>query len=374
MRPLVLFNHFSPHPNAATGITVYSWRILEALARSGRYRYVLWTNWDADALPPAFSELGVQIKHRHNYQNEGLAWLNDAAQMAGLVRQSGADLIFSPHPFGAVTGGVPRVLVAHDLRRVQHPELHSWRSRLQWNLIFPLTIRQSSAIVAVSNATRNAIGEFYPDVLAKTRVVHEASPLAAPSGELHPPNMEKPYGLMVANITSVKRLGILTEAMRKLKARGRSVGIVLVGRNDSADAEFTAARADGLDLRTIGGQSDTDLQRLYAHADFYVNTSLVEGFCLPILEAQTMGLPIICSDLRVLREVAGDGAIYFPPNDSDSLANAMESLLGGRMSADVLRAAAKENVARFSWERAAKETEAVFDDVLSYRSDVAQVG
>ncbi len=365
MTPLVLFNHFSPHPNAVTGITVYSWRILEALARTGRFRYVLSTNWDLDRVPAVFRELGVELQHRPNVRNEGLAWLNDALRMGGIVRRSGADLVFSPHPFGAATGTAPRISVAHDLRRVQHPELHNWRARAQWNAIFPLTLRRASAVIAVSGATRDAIARYYPDVSPKVRVVHEASPLPAPGTPPPRPEVEGPYGLMVANVTAIKKLGVLTDALRSLKASGRSVKILLVGRDDSGDEAFAAARSEGLDLQTVGTVNDAELQRLYAHAAFYVNTSLVEGFCLPILEAQESGCPIVCSDLPVLREVAGEGAIFYPPGDSAALAEAMTRLLEDPETSARLRAAAAVNVARFSWAKAATETEAVFDSVLA---------
>jgi glycosyltransferase involved in cell wall biosynthesis len=364
MTRTILFNHSSPHPNAVTGITVYSWNLLEALARRKKYNYILVTNWDEQALPPIFSELGVRVIHRPNPRNEAMAWLNENLSLWTSRRRIGADLMFSPHPFSVAIGPLPRVLVVHDLRRVEHPELHSWQSRLQWKLLFGLSLRRAAAIIAVSRATRDAIAKHYPHALSKTDVVQEASPLKISSASASKSRPDKPYGLMVANITPIKRLAVLTGAMRILRSRGREQTIVLVGRNDSKDTEIEAAVRDGLDLRVVQNATDGDLEDLYRNASFYVNTSIVEGFCLPILEAQTLGCPILCSDLPVLREVAGEGALFLPPGDSVALADAIERLMDRPDEAERLRAAGLENAKLFSWDRAARETEAVFEAVL----------
>jgi glycosyltransferase involved in cell wall biosynthesis len=105
------------------------------------------------------------------------------------------------------------------------------------------------------------------------------------------------------------------------------------------------------------------LRTLYANAKVYINTSLVEGFCLPILEAHTLGVPVICSDIPVLREVAGDGALFVDPGDADALAAAISTVFGDPAVAADLRQRAIANARRFSWEKAARETEAVFDRV-----------
>ena len=73
-------------------------------------------------------------------------------------------------------------------------------------------------------------------------------------------------------------------------------------------------------VRSIGLVSDSVLAAIYQEAHCLVNTSLDEGFCLPILEAQSRGVPIVCSDIPVLREIASDGAMFFNPVDLAELA------------------------------------------------------
>jgi glycosyltransferase involved in cell wall biosynthesis len=76
------------------------------------------------------------------------------------------------------------------------------------------------------------------------------------------------------------------------------------------------------------------------------------------------GLPVACSDRSSLPEVAGDAALLFDPSDPAAIARAIERLLGDRALAERLRAAGRDRAAGFTWERAARETLAVYARVL----------
>ena len=85
---------------------------------------------------------------------------------------------------------------------------------------------------------------------------------------------------------------------------------------------------------------------------------------LPVIEAQTFGVPAIASDIPVLREVAGEGAMFFPTGDAAALAERIDALARDPARQRVLARAALENAARFSWDRAAGEVEAIFARAL----------
>ncbi|MEM7539366.1 MAG: glycosyltransferase [Chloroflexota bacterium] len=90
--------------------------------------------------------------------------------------------------------------------------------------------------------------------------------------------------------------------------------------------------------------------------------SLHEGFGLPILEAQHYGVPIMTANNSSLPEVAGDAAIFVDPMDVDAIADAMLRLSQDEDLRQRLIVAGYENVKRFSWEKAAKETLAVLEE------------
>jgi glycosyltransferase involved in cell wall biosynthesis len=109
----------------------------------------------------------------------------------------------------------------------------------------------------------------------------------------------------------------------------------------------------------LGEVSPEELAALYQGAVATINPSIYEGFGLPVLEAQALGVPVISSRGGSLPEVAGDGALYFSHDSPAELGAAMESLLDEPARRVDLIELGAENVARFSWDRAADETAAV---------------
>jgi len=107
-----------------------------------------------------------------------------------------------------------------------------------------------------------------------------------------------------------------------------------------------------------------DMPKLYAGAEALIFPSLYEGFGLPPLEAMKMGVPVICSNRQPMTEVAGDAALYFDPASCEELKNAVLQLLtDSRLRADLV-VKGKENLARFDWEKTARGTLKIYQDVL----------
>ena len=99
-----------------------------------------------------------------------------------------------------------------------------------------------------------------------------------------------------------------------------------------------------------------DLPDLYCGADLFVFPSLFEGFGMPILEAMACGVPVACSNVSSLPEVAGETALQFDPNDEKAIAKILDDMLsrpevlGDRIEAGLVRAR------QSSWTEAAKST------------------
>ena len=111
-----------------------------------------------------------------------------------------------------------------------------------------------------------------------------------------------------------------------------------------------------------------ELEDLYAAAAVLVTTTLHEGFGLPVLEAMARGVPVAATDLPVLREVAGDAAVWLDPQRPETIAGALRRLLGDPALAETLRARGRQRVAGFSWRAAAEATARCYERALASRT------
>jgi glycosyltransferase involved in cell wall biosynthesis len=121
--------------------------------------------------------------------------------------------------------------------------------------------------------------------------------------------------------------------------------------------------AEWVDLR--GWVEAEELADLRSRARALAFPTLAEGFGLPVLEAMAIGLPVIASDLPVLREVGGDAALWFDPRDEGSMAAALRRVATDPEAMHRASRAGLVQAAQFSWQRVAQETLAVFRAALA---------
>jgi glycosyltransferase involved in cell wall biosynthesis len=135
--------------------------------------------------------------------------------------------------------------------------------------------------------------------------------------------------------------------------------LVLVGRPTNHEQELRLlAAAQGLAANVVFPSyvDQADLEGLYAAASCFVLPSVNEGFGLPILEAMDRGVPVACSNVSAMPEVAGEAARYFDPLRPDEIAAAVLDVLGDRALASRLIAAGHERARAFSWNKTAELT------------------
>ena len=133
---------------------------------------------------------------------------------------------------------------------------------------------------------------------------------------------------------------------------------VAVGSAVSADHPVHSAKVSKRMQDTVS------LKSLFAGAVAYVFPSLYEGFGLPVLEAMDLGTPVVASDIAVIREVAGNAALFFDPYSVPAIADAMVTVaLDPALRAD-LRVRGLERASQFSWERTALSTLAAYDQAI----------
>jgi glycosyltransferase involved in cell wall biosynthesis len=171
--------------------------------------------------------------------------------------------------------------------------------------------------------------------------------------------------LSVATNLPHKNLGALIDALALSAPAGRPL-LVLAGHgtDDGALRERAFAAGVGEDVRLLGTCTVAELDALYALAGCLVLPTLHEGFGLPVLEAMARSLPVACSDIAALREVAGPAALYFDPRRPEEIAAQMTELLTDSELAGRLSDLGRERAASFSWAAAAEGTLASYARAL----------
>jgi glycosyltransferase involved in cell wall biosynthesis len=177
---------------------------------------------------------------------------------------------------------------------------------------------------------------------------------------------EGPFILFVGGADPRKNHEAVVRAFAGRADELKGCRLVLVGDATHRFGSMTETIAQcGLEGRVLcpGRLPIDDITRLYSHADLFVFPSLYEGFGMPVLEAMACGAPVVTSNRSALPEVAGDAALLVNPESDEELAGAMVGILRDASLRETLRAKGFERARQFTWERAAKQTVAVYKEV-----------
>jgi glycosyltransferase involved in cell wall biosynthesis len=110
--------------------------------------------------------------------------------------------------------------------------------------------------------------------------------------------------------------------------------------------------------------NETLMNQLYQNALFFIYPSLYEGFGMPILEAWMNNCPVVLSDASCFPEICGDAGLYFNPNETEEMLASMIIMTEDDGLRKLLIEKGDMRVKEFSWERCAKEHEAVYKSLL----------
>ena len=221
-------------------------------------------------------------------------------------------------------------------------------------------------IVADSEYTRRHFLEVFPHYPAgRTEVIYPGSRYsfegpAAPRPERFGQLTAAGFWLSVGSLEPRKNHRRLVEAYAR---SGSPLPLVLAGGKGWLMEDLLAElgeRAGGIVLP--GYVSESELEWLYRHCFGFLYPSLFEGFGMPVLEALSLGAPVICSNTTSLPEVAGDAGLLVDPLDTEAIAAAMLRLVSGEIARETLRAAGLRQAARFSWKASARKLLRVYEE------------
>lgn len=260
---------------------------------------------------------------------------------------------------------VPTVATIHDLLPVLYPSYFTRIMGLRMRRWLKLML-QADYIIASSHHTARDLDRF-AGKHGETRVVYPGCFFADEDGGCACSSAGAAHILAVGTLEPRKNLLTVLRSYRALLDTGPAPPLRLVGPQGWMNADL-AAEIEQLELAdrviTTGFVSDVELARLYCDAALLVYPSLYEGFGFPPLEAMHYGCPVVASNVSSLPEVVGDAGVLVEPTSVQQLASTMRLLLDQPSLAAELRARGYAQAQRFSWERCANETFAIYQDVL----------
>lgn len=362
-------------------------RYAESLARALLVKHgdalQLFYYGDAGAAPPA----GLERLPRERVVAGRKRWRMQV--WAGqLLRRSfdrllpGASLYHATEHLLMPLRGVPTVLTVHDLLFRTFPRYHKAQNYIYLNLAMPLYCQRADAIIAVSEHTKQDLVRSYHVDPDRVTVIYEAA-----AAHLRPMSREEikaararyslpeRYLMTLCAVEPRKNHAGFLRAFERLTAEDPGLYWLIGGSKGWLYEGFFAAleRSPARERVILPGHiPDADLAAVYGGALAFVFPSFGEGFGLGPLEAMACGTPVLSSDATSLPEVGGGAARYFDPHDTEGMVEATRAVVGDPALRTEMRKKGLAQAARFSWERAACETWALYERVMegSLRSEL----
>jgi glycosyltransferase involved in cell wall biosynthesis len=297
-----------------------------------------------------------------------------------LPLQAGRDqvsLLHCPANYVPLIQPCPTVVTVHDMVLSLHDEGETRNQLFYWRQLMPMALRKAARIITVSHHSKRDIVNLLDIPEDRVRVIHSGvdsffkrlDDETVQKG-LAALGLQAGYVFMLGASSPRKNIECAVKAFIQLKKQGFSPKLVLTcGNAVFAEKLRNLLAGAGLlgEVAFLPHVSPEDLRVLYNGALSFLYPSLYEGFGFPILEAMACGTTVVTSDTSSMPEVAGDAALLVEPTDPKAIAEALAKIAQSPALGSDLRLKGQLRARDFRWAKAARETLAVYDSILSER-------
>ena len=370
-----------------SGVSEYTLNLVREILKQDRENeYVLFYNSfrNVDDRIPRFEGNYKIVKTR--YPNKLFNFiLQMIFKYPKLDKMLGVEVFLAPNiGFYALSKNCKKILTIHDLAFLRYPEFFSWKRRLWHRLVnAKKLIKQFDKIIAVSENTRwdlvelcgveeGKVGVVYSGVDSHSQIFNFQFSIFKQFSISELQNIRKKYNLpdkyilYLGTVEPRKNIVGLIKAYNLYCSQLSNVNcqkLVVAGawgwKTKEIKQEWQASPYKN-DIKFLDYIDKTDKYVVYYLSEIFVFPSFYEGFGLPVLEAMSVGVPVITSFVSSLPEVAGESAIMVDPNNIYDLAEAMKLVALNQDLRDNLSRLGCEQVKKFSWEKTAQEYLKIF--------------
>lgn len=360
-----------PNENYGVGPSVYVWHLLPKLIEHGKdIQFYVFGNKENEALITKSNNVRIIINPLP-IKIRSARIIHEQLFVPFFAKKYNLDLI---HFLGNNISFIlakRSIITIHDLMWNYYLKLGKKKLKyFYFRLSVPFSIKNSKRIITVSNYIKNEIQTLYNIEEKKIKSVYEAAgalpKLSKPLIEQYKKRYQFTFIFSVTTIMPHKNVITLLKAFSLLKKNGKYKGKLIIagqlkGNYFPTIKKIIIEHDITNDVVFTGFISDEHKTFLYHACDVFVYPSLYEGFGLPVLEAMSMGIPVVASKAASIPEVGGDACLYFDPLAVEDLKNKIQSVIENESTRKDLIEKGFANLAKFSWGKTANETLEVYN-------------
>jgi glycosyltransferase involved in cell wall biosynthesis len=266
------------------------------------------------------------------------------------------------------------VVTVHDAayfdRGAHSKTFSNWKQSLKWRILYATLSRKADVFHTVSHFSADRLGEIFPGIRSRLRVVHNAAPpiFFGPRWRLSEEFLRraglanKPYILFPGGLHYRKNADLVFRAWPVLSKRMPDLLLVVPGHCDPVLA--VRASTMGPSVRLLGFVEDEELHALYGGAQVVWFPSRYEGFGMPVLEAMASGAPVVASNSTSIPEIAADAAMLVSPDSIEANVDALETVMGSSEIRASMIAQGKTRAEQFTWTASAARIHEIYSSLL----------
>jgi glycosyltransferase involved in cell wall biosynthesis len=279
-----------------------------------------------------------------------------------IVRKGSYSLLFNPTNSAPVLmdPGIPQVLLLHDAGFRNRQWFSDFFSRyVDW--VVRRAVKRDINIVTVSQTASEEIQKVYPDIKI-TGVIPNA--VDNQYSAVEPKDTGYRYILFIGSLNPRKNLKGAVEGFRIFKSESiEDIRLVIIGSDKAIFVKNGANANRSDDVILLGYVDDKEKWAWIKGAEMLMFPSFLEGFGIPILEAMSVGTPVVASGIQPFYELFGDALYYVNPYQPQDIARGISEVLHNRDLRDTIAKRGCQRAAFFSWKRAANEYIQLFEKV-----------
>lgn len=367
----------SPERGEKAGVGHYTYYLVKHLLQLDRKnQYVLFFDWRYPD-PREFIRKNVKTVHfPFSQYKKYLPFAYSHLLIAATLAREKLDVYHSPANVIPLNYKGKSVLTVHDLAIYEHPSWFPNHQSFATKVLVPQSIKKANKIIAVSHSTKESIIKLFHISPQKISVIYEGFAKEPKVNLREIRKIKKKYEIKdkylfyIGTIEPRKNLETVVHAfdglLRKNYKKYKKWQFIIAGAKGWKYEElFEAIRKTKTGhVKFISYIPHKEKIALLKGADFFVFPSLWEGFGLPVLEAMSLGTPVLTSNLSSLPEVAGSAALMVNPYKVKEITAGLKKLLDSSVKRRKLKKLGLKQARKFSWKKCSQQTLKIYDEVF----------